>query len=153
MPDNFRNCPIGLSRDIQFPPVASRSIGQGTVAERQRSQHFGPSYSQRPFEAIFSHEVQALFVTPLVGGRCARDDKTTTQTTNRRCIFGGLSRRHRNRRNRYNVSSKARINSAVTLAGGAPALALLSGVKADIRHGRLHSCAIIDAIIRVTGNS
>jgi len=52
----------------------------------------------------------------------ARDDKPTKQARNRCRIFGSLSGRHRNCRNRYIDSSKTRTNSAVTVVRGAPAL-------------------------------
>jgi len=92
----------------------------GCVAERQRSREVCSSHPQGAASAGFQ-PWRPSTVRSGRGDERARDDRPRAQTV-RCCIFGGLSHRHRSGRNRYIDSSKTRLDPAVTLVRGTPAL-------------------------------
>jgi len=89
---------------------------------------FALRHAQRRLSRISAMEPQHRALRVL-GDKRARDVKATAQTKNRCCVFGDLSYRHCNRRNRYIDSSKTRTNTTVTVARGAPALAPAARAK------------------------
>jgi hypothetical protein len=104
----------GDARARRFPPPWSMWCSRNATLTRCQL---------RPFTGHRISQISAMkYEHRAYGGQNARKDKPTTQRRNRCCIFGRLSHRRRNSRNRYFDSSQTRTIANVTVACGTPAL-------------------------------
>ena len=124
-PRNVRSCP---KPDMALA-ASLAAVWACRVAERQRSREVCFKRIHRGRSSRISAMEPQHRALRVLGDKRARDVKATAQTKNRCCVFGDLSYRHCNRRNRYIDSSKTRTNTTVTVARGAPALAPAARAK------------------------